>query len=98
MAREAVLNREIMIEARNGRFRFFDWNFVGTSVGGCWEPVYKGLHSTGKEIDFDDAINRIDKVGTGIDFRDPYLRDPDSNQILIGGILLTGRSLAFDNN
>lgn len=98
MARAAILMREVRMEARNGRFRFFDWNIVNTSNGACWEPVYFGGNTSGEAISFDDAINRIDKVGTGIDFRNPYHRDSDSNIALIGGAVILGRSFAFDNN
>lgn len=98
MAREAILMREVRFETRNGRFRFFDWNVVNTSNGGCWEPKYFGGNNSGENVDFDDAINRIDKVSTGVDFRNPYYRDPDSNIPLTGGIVFLGRSFAFDNN
>ena len=97
MARTGVLNREVLIEARNGRFRFFDWNLVNTSNGGCWEPRDFGFNNEGKEVDFDDAIRRIDKVSTGVDFRDPYHRD-GSGTALVGGILSTGRKFTFDTN
>jgi len=98
MARAAILMREVRMEARNGRFRFFDWNIVNTSIGGCWEPVYIKGNNSGGTVDFDDAINRIDKVGTGVDFRNPFHRDPKSNRALTGGIMFLGRSLAFNNN
>jgi len=98
MAREAILMREVRIESRNGRFRFFDWNVINASIGGCWEPVYTGGNNSGGTVDFDDAINRVDKIGTGVDFRNPYFRDPDSNMPLIGGIMFLGRSFAFDTN
>lgn len=99
MAREAILNREIFFEARNGRFRKFDWNSVNTSLGGCWEPVqFNHANNSGEELDFDDCINRVDKISINKDFRNPYHRDPDSNQILTGGVVFLGRSLAFDDN
>lgn len=87
MAREAILNRTVRMESRNGRVRPFDWNSVNTSVGACWEPVSMKRAGDGfDEVDQDDCINRVDRVEFDVDGRDPYYRDPESNMPLIGGV------------
>lgn len=96
MARQGVFHRTIRFENRNGRFRRFDWNTVATHAGAGWEPVRHDMGSRLADCESDGPINRVDKIEFDADFRDPFYRDPVTNQPLIGGFVNLGREFVFD--
>lgn len=100
--RDAVLDRRLMVEMRNGRIRMSDWCRVNTPVGAGWEPYCPDFihmfQATQASIDLDDSSNRIDGLDFDFDWRDPYHRDALSGDPLIGGPLMLGRKFSFSDD
>ena len=105
MARRPITNRIVRFCSRKGRVRRFDWNQVNTTLGMMWEPrnITDGIVTAFDGGDWfaatdpDDNLIRVDRIEFDVDTNDPYFRDPQSNERLMGGDLFMGIAKTYSD-